>query len=199
MQNKTSTKTSTNAVDKNPAPPVAPEETETTQEVAEDFDPALADKFKGDGKPLSRNNVVTSIDTSIPYEDLVQRLRVDQLNLENEILDHPVLYDIVGTACVELWEQVSIKKFEVDTWESAVELNLRQQLAASGEKVTESKIEALVKVDEELLEKKQELIRTQAAHMRWQDLKRAYEERSHTLKMYTSLITGNYIAYQTGT
>lgn len=131
------------------------------------------------------------------YQQLNEQLSFseDTDDLGYALKNQAPLYHQVCEEVANAYSDVSAQKLRLEIIEAETKLNTRRQFDADGIKATEGKIQEVVDTNQDLITEKQTLIAMEDIHIKWQNLKRAFESKQETLKIFSQLIISGYLSY----
>jgi hypothetical protein len=135
----------------------------------------------------------------IEYEELFAAKEINHLSLGDSILDQPQLFGHCAAWCAILTSQRDNLKEEMENTVAEVDLKIRDHFADTGEKVTESRISAMVRVSGEFRVAQKRYNKSKALASKWTALLESYKQRSYSITQYVNWQSGDYIHERIGT
>jgi hypothetical protein len=133
------------------------------------------------------------------YEDLcASRDQINHLSLGESILEQPQLFGHCASWCAHVIARRDAFKDNIQDVEAAVQLRVRNEIAEAGEKATEGKVEAMVRVSPEVKEARKRWHKAKEVADRWTYLLDSYKQRSYSLTQYVNWRAGDYVDEKMG-
>lgn len=130
------------------------------------------------------------------YEELQSRWGIDQSSPESlaeSMVEQTQLYGHCGAMFALAKSERDQKKFESELLEAKLNRDIRERLENNGEKVTEDKIKALIKLEPEYQKVYREYLDARFDADSWEELKDSYTQRSYMLKELATLRSSGYL------
>jgi len=115
------------------------------------------------------------------YDQLSGLLKIDRDQLDEELIAQAQHFWHVAEAHERAVSQQDEKKLDLEITEVELDKEVREQMAADGERVTEKQVEASVKREDEYYKANQAYISAKAEAGRWSALREAYRHRRDML------------------
>lgn len=109
-----------------------------------------------DGKPITLN--FKEFEDEVDVDSLCV---IDHSNLFGEAITAPALLNHIGLLCAESEKSLSLKKMELDYYESDLRQRLRKEAVETSQKITEAGLNEMVEVDNGYKIKKKNVITAQ--------------------------------------
>jgi hypothetical protein len=122
-------------------------------------------------------------DCPFDFKTLQGGLEPDPLKMEHEVMQSPVLCQMVSDETARRGLIYEHAERYCDYVEFKVDLAVREELKATGEKVTEKAVEARVSQNGELMYAQDAKLMTNFEYRRWKGLEQAYFKRHESIKI----------------
>lgn len=135
---------------------------------------------------------------TIDLESLTARLKIDENELDKELIEQPNLFFFVGRFYASATSQRDAQLQEIELMQSELDYSVRKKAQESGERITENQVKAAVIRSAEMQEalaKANELKRLAGV---WTALRDAYQQRSYILLKLVDLYLAGYYGQVTG-
>lgn len=132
------------------------------------------------------------------YNELSAGLRVDRDKLDYENLNNAQDFFHASEGFVLTVSRRDKKKFELDITKAEVDKDIREQMAADEEKITEAKVGAELHRDQKYQRAYKEYLDACLTADRWEALKNSYRMRADALRNLTQLYAANYFGETAG-
>jgi hypothetical protein len=133
------------------------------------------------------------------YKELsVASGEINHLSLEESILDQPQLFGHCGAWCAWAVAQRDELRRAAEVTDAHVELQIRDEFSKSGEKTTEGRITAMVKVSDESQAAHARYLKAKELAQKWDSVLESFKQRSYSLTQYVNWRSGDYIHEKIG-
>jgi len=116
-------------------------------------------------------------------DQLEQLVKIDETNLEAELISHPHDFYHVSTGAAEAVSVRDLAKFRVETYEADKYLEWRRRYIHNEEKFTEALLEKLVQNDEGRIKLVETYLEAKREADRWTALKDSFIQKGFMLKI----------------
>ena len=127
-----------------------------------------------------------------PIDELRQALRINRLRLDQEVERQPELYAEVAEAAVMARSEQDQVKNQLEQAEAEIDLEVRQEAADAGDKVTEKSLQAKVQADGRLSKLRDALLKKKYQAESLEQLREAYRQRGYMLRELSALYIAGY-------
>jgi|SRR5215467_11044296 len=134
-------------------------------------------------------------------DDLRAGLQIDAGSpegLDSELIAQAQGYGHVGTLYALAVAARDKKKHDLDILEAQLDRDIREQLSADGERVTEDKVKAAIKLEQSHQHLFREYLDARFLAESWEALKDAYKQRSYMLREIVNLRVTDYFGEAVG-
>lgn len=126
------------------------------------------------------------------FRELEESLRIDEYALEEALRDQPEMFYRVSKAlALEISRRDAAKQAHQDA-EFKADLSIRARAEEQGKKMTESEVRSRVNQSDDVVFKREELLRLNERVGLLSSLKEAFQSRSYALKDLVGLYVSNY-------
>lgn len=129
---------------------------------------------------------------TISIEQLEKGLLIDEHALDDELIRHPHLFYLVSKRLTLLVSRRDAKKQELAEVEARVDGDIRETAQKHKDKMTDTAVKQLVKLDDDVVKTTKELLELNRQVGVWTALKEAFQARSYVLKDLVNLYVANY-------
>lgn len=143
------------------------------------------------------------------YESLKSRLHIDQLAVEKEIIEQPILLQTAAEKAAEFGAQLAKLRVQEKEMEAIFLLTIAQEAAAEATKIATTAVtakapkgptvaekSASVNAKPELIAIRNQIIDVEYNYNLWWDLRLSYKERGESLTSLRTLIVSGYMEYK---
>lgn len=127
------------------------------------------------------------------YAELRQRLAIDKMRLDDELMQTPMLLQTASELAADASALRDAAKLDYDITCAKAARRIR----ASDEKVSESKVAAVLMLEKDVQEAQQTLDDTKRDMAYWQSLADAMREKASLLRRIAELIVSGYLTQNT--
>lgn len=139
--------------------------------------------------PPSSGRVVEDHDD---FRELEEGLRIDEHALDEALRDHPeMFYRVAKALALEISRRDEAKQAHQDA-EFKADLAIRARAESQGKKMTESEVRSRVNQSEDVIFRRDTLLRLSESVGLLSSLKEAFQARSYALKDLVGLYVSNY-------
>ena len=130
---------------------------------------------------INRTRTLPDVPKKSSYDLLRERLRIDQNDLDNELIEHPVLLEKVALAHVLSTSTRDGQKEYLSHIQGRLSDNARATLEASGKKATVGQVDNALAEDPEWQAERSKFLELCKDSDRWFALKEAFQARGYAL------------------
>ena len=127
------------------------------------------------------------------YEELIKGLTIDPIKLHKALVQRPQLVELVGESANFWNKELQKVEFAYKKLQAQIDLDLREQIASSGDKKpTEAAIANTIQVDPRIEAFYMQVINIQFEKNKWFNLKQSFDAQGDSLKNLTGLVQIGY-------
>ncbi len=132
------------------------------------------------------------------YQSLANELKIDRDSLDEECITQPNRFFHASEGYTLSVAAKDKKKLELELMTAKLDREIRDDLVANKEKITDKIVEQEIIRDEQYQRASREYIEASLTSNRWNALKEAYRQRADMLKVLQSLHSSGYFGEITG-
>lgn len=130
------------------------------------------------------------------YQQLKDLVAIDPLSIEKEFEKLPVYVQMVTEETARLAQEVQAYKLQIEVRKAQAMTDIRKANEASGKKITVGEVDALVDLDDELIDLRLKHLNADGEYQKWYALKQAWAEKSNCARAIKELIVTGYVSYK---
>jgi|SRR5215469_11560694 len=127
-----------------------------------------------------------------------KKFSTDLAEIDDDLIGHAQLYGSAASWYARAAERRDAAKFQVTVLAAQLDKDIRDQLVADGEKVTEDKVKALVILEPEYQKAVRRLHKAEQWVNNWDGMKESYKQRSYMIKEFIQLRSFDYTGERLG-
>jgi len=122
----------------------------------------------------------------------------DPVELDNELVWQAQTFGHVGVLFAMATAEKDKKKHDLDVLEAQLDRDIRDQLVTNGERVTEDKVKAGIKLEQVHQRAYDDYLQARFMADKWEAVKEAYKQRAYMLREIATLRSTDYFGEAVG-